>query len=144
MSREKSSTTDALLRELFSAGVYKRNQGRIARQVTFAVLALTFALGAWRMSIAMEGVYGAAVRWGVPLTVAVGGMWVSFRAVNLPRFADFLIAVEAEMTKVSWPDRTQLLRSSLVVILTIFSLAAVLFAYDIIWQFLLRQLGILG
>ena len=36
------------------------------------------------------------------------------------QFADFLIAVEAEMTKVSWPSRGELVRSSIVVILVIF------------------------
>ena len=32
--------------------------------------------------------------------------------VNLPVFADFLIAVEAEMNKVSWPTRGELFRGS--------------------------------
>ena len=34
----------------------------------------------------------------------------------MPAFADFLIAVEAEMNKVSWPTRTELFRGSMVVI----------------------------
>ena len=32
--------------------------------------------------------------------------------MNMPRFADFLIAVEAEMNKVSWPSKAELIRSS--------------------------------
>ena len=48
----------------------------------------------------------------------------------MPSFADFLISVEAEMNKVSWPTRTELIRASIVVILMIFLLAAILFAYD--------------
>ena len=31
--------------------------------------------------------------------------WFAYRLVNLSSFADFLIAVEVEMTKVSWPSR---------------------------------------
>ena len=31
------------------------------------------------------------------------GLWASYRLVNVPAVADFLIAVEAEMNKVSWP-----------------------------------------
>jgi preprotein translocase subunit SecE len=50
----------------------------------------------------------------------------------MPTFADFLISVEGEMNKVSWPSRSELFRASLVVILVIFFLAALLFAYDYI------------
>ena len=32
------------------------------------------------------------------------GLWIGYRLVNMPQFADFLIAVEAEMNKVSWPS----------------------------------------
>jgi len=37
-------------RELFSFAVYKCTQGRVTRQVTFAVLALTCAIAAWRLA----------------------------------------------------------------------------------------------
>jgi preprotein translocase subunit SecE len=73
----------------------------------------------------------------------VGGMWVSFRVVNVPRFADFLIAVEAEMNKVSWPSKGELIRSSLVVIFVLFFLMAVLFGFDLVWGMLFEAIGIL-
>jgi preprotein translocase subunit SecE len=72
------------------------------------------------------------------------GVWFSFRLVNVPRFADFLIAVEAEMNKVSWPTRPELFRSSVVVIVLLLLLTVVLFVYDIAWRFLFEALGILG
>jgi preprotein translocase subunit SecE len=75
----------------------------------------------------------------VPLIVLVGGLWASFRVVQMPNFADFLISVEAEMNKVSWPSRSELVRASMVVILMIFILAAVLFCYDLAWKFLLEK-----
>jgi preprotein translocase subunit SecE len=59
------------------------------------------------------------------------------------RFADFLIAVEAEMNKVSWPSRAELVRSSVVVIMVLFLLAIVLFGLDIVWSFVFEWLGIL-
>jgi preprotein translocase subunit SecE len=68
---------------------------------------------------------------------------VSFRLVNMPRFADFLIAVEAEMYKVSWPSRTELIRSSLVVIFVIFALSVVLFGFDAFWMGLFQWIGVL-
>jgi preprotein translocase subunit SecE len=82
-------------------------------------------------------------RYVVPVAVVFGGLWLAFRAVNIPRFADFLIAVEAEMNKVSWPSRSEMFRSAIVVIVTIFGLAFVLFGYDLIWQFGLHLIGVL-
>jgi preprotein translocase subunit SecE len=77
-------------------------------------------------------------------TVGSGlGVWFAYRVVNYARFADFLIAVEAEMNKVSWPSRQELYRSSLVVIVVIFALAAVLFTYDIFWGWLFELIGVL-
>ena len=70
--------------------------------------------------------------------------WASYRLVNYPRFADFLIAVEAEMNKVSWPSRSELVRSSMVVIFVIFALAIILYGYDMLWTFLFRALGIIS
>ena len=143
MAREKPIGANPIVRELFQFGVYKRTQGRVTRQVTFAVLATTVVLGAWRFSVMMMG-SSQAMQFGVPLLIVAGGLWLAYRAVNLPRFADFLIAVEAEMNKVSWPTRDVLFRSSAVVMFTIFSLAIILFMYDIIWSWLLGQLGISG
>jgi preprotein translocase subunit SecE len=145
MSKEKSFPAASLLLELFQGGVYKRSQGKATRQVTFGVLAASFALAAWRSWGVMATGPGEQFQWVVPMVLLVAGLWLSFRVVNIPRFADFLIAVEAEMNKVSWPTRTELFRSSLVVILMIFVLAAVLFAFDVFWQFVFsnKVLGIL-
>lgn len=131
-----------LWRDLFSFGIYKRSQGRIARQVTFAVLALVVARGAWQLKLFLMDT-GPGVQLGAFVGVLAVGVWVAYRVVNMPRFADFLIAVEAEMNKVSWPSRSELFRSSLVVIVTMFGLAATLYGYDLVWQMLLTKLGVL-
>jgi len=78
----------------------------------------------------------------VPGALLLAGGWFGFRVVNWPRFADFLIAVEAEMAKVSWPGKTELVRASIVVIFTIFFLAMILFVFDIAWQAVFRALGV--
>jgi preprotein translocase subunit SecE len=142
------------VQELMSFGLYKRNQGRIARQVTFAALAIIVALAAWSLnqhytgSIEVtSGATGAAQSGGsnlvgrylVPGLVLVLGWWTAFRLVQMPSFADFLISVEAEMSKVSWPTRGELIRASIVVILMIFFLAAILFGFDLVWRFLLEE-----
>lgn len=128
-----------LIAGIFTASRYKRSQGRVARQVTFASLVITIAIGCWRLS-STQGGGGFAREYGIPIALLVIGLWASFRIVNIPRFADFLISVEAEMNKVTWPSKPELFRSSLVVILVIFLLTAILFSYDIILKSLVSWL----
>ena len=133
----------AFVQELFRTGLYKRTQGRIARQVTAAALGVIFAIGAWRLSIWLGDEADAPIRFGIPALLFALGAWASYRMVNLPAFADFLISVEAEMNKVSWPSRRELFRASIVVMAVMFILAGVLFLYDIIWKKLLVLLHII-
>lgn len=133
----------SILPELFHARTYKRSQGRTVRMVTAVTLGIIFALSAARLYQTLGGMGGGTMQWALPGLLLFGGWWVCFRLINIPKFADFLIAVEAEMSKVSWPTRTELYRASVVVILFIFSLAALLFLFDFFWQSVFRFLGIL-
>jgi preprotein translocase subunit SecE len=144
MAKEANTALNPLWRDLFSLGVYKRSQGRIARQVTYAALVIVIALGAWSLQQFLADKVAPSGRYGISTAVLLVGMWIGYRLVNVPRFADFLIAVEAEMNKVSWPTRGELFRSSIVVMITIFGLAIVLWAYDAFWTLLLTWLKVLG
>jgi len=125
---------------LFNGGLYKKTQGRIARQLTFAAILLAVAIGCWRLSVLLMDSTNSGLRYGLPLVLLAVGCWVAFRLVNLPKFADFLIGVEAEMAKVSWPTRAELVRSSAVVMVVIFGLAFVLAVYDLFWNWFLHLL----
>ena len=143
MAKEKASAETAFWQEVFHAGIYKRNQGRIARQVTFFAIALVAAIGCYQMSrtvLAGERM----VQFGIPALVFGLVLWTAYRLVNWPPFSDFLISVEAEMQKVSWPTRHELFRGSVVVLITILFLAAVLFLYDAVWGFVFKALGVIG
>ena len=113
---------------MLSGERYKRSQGRIARQATFYALAAAAAIGAWILSARGDN---ASTRFIVPLAVAAAGIWAAFRVVNIPAFAEFLISVQNEMNKVSWPSREELWRASMVVVVVIFLLVGILFAYDV-------------
>src|SRR5688572_10742591 len=102
MNREKNIAVSPIWSELFQVGLYKRSQGRLTRQVTWAALAIAVAIGAYRLSVFLVE-QGPMVQYLVPGAVTAVGLWIAFRVVNMPRFADFLIAVEAEVNKVSWP-----------------------------------------
>jgi len=127
--------------ELFATGIYKRTQGKLARQLTFLGIAVLVVAGCWRLYEA--GGLDKTARYAVPTVVALVGLWVAYRVVNIPHFADFLIAVEAEMNKVSWPSQDELIRASIVVIGLMFFLTTVLFTYDMILQKLLAAIGVI-
>lgn len=122
------------LQELFQTNLYKRSQGRVARQVTFGALALIIALGCLALSYDLQDSPNRALRFGLPLALLLGGLWASFRLIQLPQFADFLISVEAEMNKVAWPKRRELINASIVVMVLIFALAFMLFGFDYLLQ----------
>jgi preprotein translocase subunit SecE len=128
--------------ELIRAGIYKRSQGRMTRQVTFAAVAIAIAMGLWQLKETFAG-KELALQFGLPTLLLVVGLWCAYRLVNVPGCADFLIAVEAEINKVSWPSRPELVRASMVVLVTIFSLAALLYFFDTFWHWLFQLLNII-
>lgn len=153
-THDNPTAMGSLGRELFSASVYKRNQGRVTRQVTFAAVAIAWCLGVWRLSMLIPswmmagGPMNAAapaadlglLRFGLPLLAGAAGVWLAYRLVNIPRFAEFLIGVESEMAKVAWPSLGEVVRSSAVVIFMIFALSFILGAYDLFWALVLRAI----
>lgn len=134
MGKSKNETT--FWNELLAVGLYKRNQGRLVRQLTAVALVVIVFLGAWSLRNAWLLNAGDAVKIGVPAAIFIAGAWFSYRLVNYPRFADFLIAVEGEIDKVSWASWPELYRSTVVVIGAMLFLGAVLFVYDTFWQWL--------
>ena len=138
-----TSESSSWISEFFQTGLYKKTQGKVARQITFFALAVIFVIGAWRVTEEpwIAGLFTGA-EYAIAGVILVGGLWFCFRLINLSRFADFLIAVEAEMNKVSWPTRQELVRSSIVVIFIIFFMAALLYGFDIIWEQLFRILSV--
>ena len=79
---------------------------------------------------------------GIPAILLAILAWLIFRVVHYPPFAEFLIATEAEMNKVSWTTKESLYRSTLVVLSTVLLLAVYLFVIDWFWLFLLRMVGV--
>lgn len=69
----------------------------------------------------------------LPLILGVLLFWFAYRVVNYPPFADFLIATEAEMNKVSWTSRKRLVQDTIVVLVTVFLFTIFLFFIDILW-----------
>ncbi len=119
-------------KELASAKIYKGAQGRVARRLTLIGLVLVFLLGAYSMfSSAALGSKASPI---AAVVIAVVGLWVSFRTINYPTFADFLVSVEAEMTKVSWPSKKELMANTKVVLIFMVLFTVLIFLYDIVFR----------
>jgi preprotein translocase SecE subunit len=83
------------------------------------------------------------VKYTIPLLVGILALWLAWRLVNVPAFADFLIATEAEMNKVSWATRKQLAQDTVVVLVTVILMTIFLFFADVIWSTGLKMIGVL-
>jgi len=146
-NKPKDVTSAVWWKEILSLDLYKPNQGRIARQATGAALGTAVLLGWWNLLnwILLRGApLGETATYTLLAILLLGGLWLCFRVVCMPRFADFLIATEAEMNKVTWPTKLELFRGATVVLVTIVLMSAFLFCIDYLWMFLFQLLGILG
>src|SRR5207302_4724455 len=83
------------------------------------------------------------IRFTLPILLVAAGLWLSYRLVNFPAFADFLIATEAELNKVSWTTRRRLVQDTIVVLTTMLLLTVFLFVVDVAWGWLLSKVGVL-
>jgi preprotein translocase SecE subunit len=79
------------------------------------------------------------VQYTLPLLLAALTFWLAYRMVNVPVFADFLIATEAELNKVSWTTRSRLVQDTIVVLITVVFMAIMLLVVDTAWYYLLSS-----
>ncbi|MEM9883567.1 MAG: preprotein translocase subunit SecE [Planctomycetota bacterium] len=83
-------------------------------------------------------------RAGIAAAVILGFGLLIYWLLNKPNIVDFMIAVEAEMKKVNWPTKKEIVGSTWVVICGTFLIAALLFVIDIGFGFVFTQIGILA
>ena len=129
------------------AQIYKKGQGKYTRTTTLVAAVVLAAISAVKLAQFLKGyplTSPALVRFSLAtLLVVVVGLVVGL-IVNRPRPADFLIATEGEMKKVSWSSRKEIVGSTKVVIVTTFIMAAMLFAVDMVFVFLFKAMGVTG
>jgi len=80
---------------------------------------------------------------GICAGVLIGYGLLVFWLMNKPANADFLIATDSEMKKVNWTSRKELMGSTKVVIIFMFLIAFLLFAFDILFGYLFYFMGVL-
>jgi preprotein translocase SecE subunit len=145
----------------FTTKGYKASQGLKVRRGTilgllilggcgiYTMMSRSALLGDWDVDVPfMDGwtlTLLPARRYTLMLLLSAGLLWFAWRIVNLPVFADFLIATEAEINKVSWTTRRRLVQDSIVVLVTVFLMTLFLLIVDILWFWLLSnpKIGVL-
>jgi preprotein translocase subunit SecE len=132
---------------------YKKTQGRPTRQIALCVVVVCLSwllvqTGALirpllKATFDFVGV-GASIGWLFLCLVLVGlsGL-LAFNLLNRPRWADFLISVQAEIDKVTWPTKSEVRKATAVVLILLVSMAVVIFLFDAIWQWVFKTIGFL-
>ncbi len=144
----KAAGVGSALANNFALARYKRTQGRVTRQLTAAAVSLIVFFGSYTLYQKLLTELSATDSmdwlpvWSAMAVTAIG-LWATFRIVHWPRFADFLISVEAEMDKVTWSEWGELKRSTAVVLVTMVVLTIVLFLFDVLWQKVFTNTGVL-
>jgi preprotein translocase subunit SecE len=132
-----------------AVGIYKKGQGywtRLMSAIAWGTLTLMGASWVWNVSRGvpigdLEPVYIGATAAAV-FFLAFGLLLFYLLGVK-PKVVDFLIATEGEMKKVNWSTRREIIGSTWIVIgLTVF-IAALLFFYDLIFQWFFRVIDVL-
>lgn len=135
---------DTLLKSLVSTEIYQWKQGKILRRSTWGAISLAFVLASQALYHSVLYELGTTVAYWIVGAIVVAGVWIGFRVVNYSVFAEFLIDVESEMAKVTWPSWAELQRATVVVLGTMFVFSILLFGYDLVWQKFLELTGVLN
>ncbi len=128
--------------------VYKRGQGYYTRLFTALGCGVIAAVGCWRLYEKLGGLDTAAstriwIQTFVPVGLFVVFAILVFLMVNKPKIANFMIAAEGEMKKVSWSSKKEIAASTFIVIVVVISIALLLMFTDIFFQFFFRAIHLL-
>lgn len=112
--------------------IYKRGQGKYTRLCSAFAIAIISGLGCLQLYKKLQaGDIGLWVETMVPAGLFVILALLIFWLVNKPSLADFLIAAEGEMKKVSWSSRQEIAVSTFIVIMFVILMAVLLGTTDV-------------
>ena len=118
-----------------SLEIYKKGQGKHTRLWTALALAAIVGLGSYQLYIKLNAlVDNLWVTILVPAGLFAVLAWLVFWLVNKHSFADFMIAAEGEMKKVSWSSREEIAVSTSIVIVVVVLMAVLLGITDLVFR----------
>ncbi len=116
--------------------LYKSAQGRYVRvgtAIAAALVALVVSYYAWGLlsrHLPDDFAYKVYVVYAAPAVLFAVLAAMTAYYLNKPKTADFFIATESEMKKVSWSNKAELVGSTVVVVVTVFLLALFIYLAD--------------
>jgi preprotein translocase subunit SecE len=126
-----------------SLTAYKKTQGRPTRQIALVVVVACLS---WLL-ISVTALFvrrQVGIGWlAICSAIVVAAGLISARLLNRPRWADFLISVQAEIDKVTWPSKAEVRKATAVVLVLLTLMAGVVFVFDVLWQWVFKTLGFL-
>ena len=123
--------------------IYKPGQGKYTRLCTGFGGGLLTVIAAHEIYKRLDVTDNIYVQIFVPLGILIGVGLLIFWIVNKQNAADFMIATEGEMKKVSWSSKQEIVGSTKVVIITTIFLAVLLFVVDLGFMWFFKQIGVL-
>jgi len=121
--------------------IYRKTQGRWTRLGTVGGVGILVVIGAWYTWSELPSEL-RLFRAIIPLILMLACFYVLLRVVNSKRPADFMIATEGEMKKVSWSSKKEIIGSTKVVIVTLLIMGLVLFFVDLFFMRLMKFLNV--
>ncbi|MHC4158565.1 MAG: preprotein translocase subunit SecE [Planctomycetota bacterium] len=107
--------------------IYKKGQGKYARLCSAFGVAVIVALGCLQLYKKLDGAdLGLWAETMIPAGLFVVAGFLIFWLVNKVSIADFMIAAEGEMKKVSWSSRREIAVSTFIVIMVVIIMAVLL------------------
>jgi len=125
--------------------IYKRGQGKYTRLCSGFGVAIIAGLGCFQLYVKLEPI-SWPISWRISQRAALWiatmvpvGLFVAlglliFWLINKATVADFMIAAEGEMKKVSWSSRKEIAVSTFIVIVVVILVAMLLGVTDLSFQ----------
>ena len=122
-------------------GIYKRGQGKHTRLCSAGGTGLIAGLGCLQLYKKLQAAdVGLWVATMVPAGLFVVLGLLIFWLVNKASIADFMIAAEGEMKKVSWSSRKEIAVSTFVVVVVVIIMAVLLGTTDLSFRLIFDRL----
>ncbi|MBN1804510.1 MAG: preprotein translocase subunit SecE [Sedimentisphaerales bacterium] len=115
--------------------IYKRGQGKYTRLCSAFAIAIIVGLGCLQLYNRLQATeLGLWIETMVPAGLFVVLAFFISWLMNKPSVADFMIAAEGEMKKVSWSSKQEIAVSTFIVIVVVILMALLLGATDLIFN----------
>jgi len=115
--------------------IYKRGQGKYTRLYSALAIVIVTGLGCLQLYRKLKANdFGLWIETMVPAGMFVALAVLILWLINKSTVADFMIAAEGEMKKVSWSSKKEITVSTFIVIIVVIFMALLLYGTDLSFE----------